>query len=139
MIFERIKEYSQIHSAFEELKDSFYTVPSKYEELIEKIYKNGIVIAAKSGSINGLIAFYANDYTSKTAYITSVLVSLNSRGKGLGTALMKECEKICREKCFERIRLEVNSENGIAVSLYKKLGYMYSEINQKSVYMEKIL
>lgn len=139
MLYERIKDSSQISNAFQILKNNFYSTPENYEQLVDKIYSNGIVIVAKTDSIKGLIAFYANDHTSKRAYITSVLVSEELRGKGIGKRLLEECQRYCVDNGFKIIRLEVNKDNLPAISLYKKYGYISYDFKGKSIYMEKIL
>lgn len=54
----------------------------------------------------------------------------SERGKGYGSKLIDECEKLVREKGFNKIGLAVNpNENCIAHGLYKKLGF--KDTNEK--------
>lgn len=139
MLFERAESFFDIYNAFETLKTNFFTVPADYEGFVKKIHKYGVCIVAKSDKTEGLIAFYANNYETKTAFITSVLVSSESRGKGIGSGLVEACENICRENGFEKITLEVHSDNSIAISLYEKFGYKPYKTDGESIYMEKII
>lgn len=137
MLLKTSESFEETCEAFEMLKTEFYNIPENYNEFVAKVHKYGICVIAKNETVEGLIAFYANNYETKMAFITSVLVSENSKGKGIGTQLVKNCENICREKGFEKISLEVNKENYVAISLYSKFGYKPFKEGDVSIYMEK--
>lgn len=139
MLLKTSESFEETCEAFKTLKSEFYNIPQNYNEFVAKVHKYGICVIAKNETVEGLIAFYANNHETKVAFITSVLVSKNSRGKGIGTRLVKACENICREKGFKKISLEVHRENHIAISLYSKFGYKPYKENGVSTYMEKII
>lgn len=131
--------YDEVFNAFTLLKNEFFSFKGELDVFSEKIYKNGICIIGENEEVCAVIAFYANDEIRKTAFITSVLVSGSVRGQGIGTSLIQKAENYCKEKFFEKMRLEVDSENKAAISLYKKLGYSIYEKCGRSLYMEKEL
>ncbi|KUH34578.1 acetyltransferase [Thermococcus celericrescens] len=71
-------------------------------------------ISARSGS--GKLD--ENDY-----YISNIAVYPEFRGKKIGKALMLRAEGLARESGAERITLDVEMDNEIAIAVYKKLGY----------------
>ena len=139
MLLKTSESFEETCEAFKTLKSEFYNIPQNYNEFVAKVHKYGICVIAKNETVEGLIAFYANNHETKVAFITSVLVSKNSRGKGIGTQLVKTCEDVCKEKGFKKISLEVHKENYIAISLYRKFGYKPYKENSVSIYMEKII
>lgn len=66
---------------------------------------------------------------NNSLYIESIEVIRKERGKGLGTYLMKEIDKIAREKGFRLISLETQTSNGTAIDFYKKNGYRIEGID----------
>mmetsp|Transcript_98095 Transcript_98095/g.158166 ORF Transcript_98095/g.158166 Transcript_98095/m.158166 type:complete len:224 (+) Transcript_98095:51-722(+) len=56
------------------------------------------------------------------AYVDSIAVLPQARGKGVGTKLMAWCEEIARAKGADRLSLGVIRGNP-AIGLYEKLGY----------------
>ena len=57
--------------------------------------------------------------------IEDLFTKESERGKGYASILISECEKMAREKGFNKIGLAVNpDENCPAHRLYKKLGFM---------------
>ena len=64
------------------------------------------------------------DYTGpKTGDIIELIVSKNSRGKGLGNKLMKRMEEYFKEQGCEIVSLEVFAFNQNAINFYDKIGY----------------
>ncbi|MGC8897808.1 MAG: GNAT family N-acetyltransferase [Bacteroidota bacterium] len=59
-------------------------------------------------------------------YISNVATYFPYRGKGIGTKLMFEIEKVAKEKRTKRILLDVEKENREAIRFYAKLGYQVS-------------
>lgn len=137
--YEQVQTFEDILSAFTALKNEFFSFEGDLAEFCKKIYNHGICFVGQNNEICAAIAFYANDTVSLTAFITSVLVSRNERGKGVATHLIKMAEDYCEQKQLKRIRLEVKYKNVAAISLYKKLGYRQVEERKDSSIMEKSL
>lgn len=55
--------------------------------------------------------------------ITNIAVSPEYRGKGIGSAIVKELLKLCHMEDGTAITLEVRRSNIIAQNLYKKFGF----------------
>ena len=83
----------------------------------------------------GLVAVYCNDEIKRIAYVTSVSLLEEWRGKGIGACLMNNCLRHATVSGMQRIRLEVDSVNLPAIKLYKKLGFAVLEQNARVVAM----
>jgi ribosomal protein S18 acetylase RimI-like enzyme len=57
------------------------------------------------------------------AYVGDLVVSRSSRGRGIGSRLMKECERLAKEAGRDEIRLGVIAENEHSHRFYMKLGF----------------
>lgn len=60
---------------------------------------------------------------SKVARLYSLASQPESRGRGVGTALVEATEKAARQRHCLALRLEVRTDNVAAVNLYVRLGY----------------
>jgi len=56
-------------------------------------------------------------------YITTMIVDEKHRGQGIGTALIREIEKIARERGCKRIELESAFHRTDAHAFYEKMGF----------------
>ena len=93
-------------------------------QLAEKIAAYAELLAVNVGSETaGYTAYYRNDKTSGTAYITAIVLGKAYRGIGLGTQMLKRVIEDCRLNGFTSLRLEVDNANLAAVNLYTKLGF----------------
>ena len=105
--------------------------------LADKFYKNGIVILISERDLpKGFAAFYCNDLSTHIAYLSMLAVSPNNEGKGYGRKLMKSIINISREKEMKILKLEVNKMNHRAISFYHALGFINTDENDSSFFME---
>jgi GNAT superfamily N-acetyltransferase len=89
-----------------------------------KIAGNAECIEAwENSELIGLVAAYCNTSDRCTAFITSVSVLPNWRGKGVAAQLLANCVSHMRELGFKRAELEVGTNNEAALALYIKLGF----------------
>lgn len=65
--------------------------------------------------------------------IEDLLVTDKYRNKGVGQKLLSYCEKLAKQRGFERIGLGVGIENEPAKRLYQKLGFHDSGIGEYQV------
>ena len=65
---------------------------------------------------------------NKVGYIDGIYVDENWRGKGLGKLLMNHAEEFCKSKNVYNISLSVKFKNVKAISLYKELGFVESDV-----------
>lgn len=106
----------------------------------EKIVKNSITFEAWSNSeLAGLIAAYFNDEKREEGYITNVSTLLEYSGRGIASRLLDKCIRYGTDTGFKKIRLEVNSSNQHAVSLYKKHGFFQTGTRKDYILMQKDL
>lgn len=109
-------------------------------EYSEKLFNNAILIVAESDNHNyvGLTAFYANDYTNKTAYLSNINVMQEYSGLGIGKSMMKKMGQYLIDKGFKSIFLEVYKSNYTAIKLYEKFDFTI-ESEKNSFYVMKKL
>lgn len=91
---------------------------------VDKLKKNATIIEAyDDGTLVGLVAIYLNNYETKIAFISSILVSAEYQGKRIARTLLKMAIKAAVLKKFAILKLEVFNNNDKAINLYKKLGF----------------
>jgi ribosomal protein S18 acetylase RimI-like enzyme len=65
-------------------------------------------------------------------YIHVLHVEKTHQSQGIGKNLLKNIEKIVKEKNCDRITLDVSKENTNAIKFYKKIGFtIYDEVNYR--------
>ncbi len=107
-------------------------------------------------SDNQIVSFVYLKYFGKVTHpdypdMEDLFTKESERGKGYGTALIKECEKLSHVKGFKKIGLAVNpTENLHAKQLYEHLGYrhdgkqsyvdgVYNGVEDRCIDLEKSL
>lgn len=87
-----------------------------------------------------IIAGYFNDKKSQTAYISTLIVAKEYRGKKLASSLIVLFENYAFQNGLTNVKLEVRKNNVVAQNLYKKFGYeVIEEASETTYYMEKQL
>jgi ribosomal protein S18 acetylase RimI-like enzyme len=61
---------------------------------------------------------------SKAARLYSIATHAEARGKGVGSALLEASEQLARRRGCKALRLEVRTDNDVAIRLYERLGYV---------------
>ena len=79
-------------------------------------------VAEENGIVNGFALYYIRYSTWKgqRMYLEDILVTENSRGKGLGKLLMDRLIEEAKEKRFNAIVWQVLEWNEPAINFYKK-------------------
>ena len=67
------------------------------------------------------VVFFRN--RSGVARLYSLATEPETRGKGVGTALVEASEAAARQRRCGALRLEVRVDNAVAIKLYERLGY----------------
>ena len=82
-------------------------------------------LIAKDGetSVGYISIFFAKFRKMRGNAYLVLAVRANQRGKGIGTKLMEEAEKLARRRGIRRLELEVFAKNTGAQKLFKRLGY----------------
>lgn len=100
-------------------------------------YEKGIILKLLDGdNIIGSVRAYTEN---GTLYIGKLFIHPDFQGKGLGTRLLREIERICPHK---RCELFTSSQSLRNLSLYQRVGYrIFKEKNisdnLKFIYLEK--
>lgn len=63
--------------------------------------------------------------SSGVARLYSLATQPEARGKGVGTALLEAAERAAKRRGCRALRLEVRTDNTMAISLYGRLGYRH--------------
>lgn len=100
-----------------------------------KIASKATRFEAWDRTLVGLLAVYCNDGERGVAYITSVSVLQEWRGKGIASHLLEHCIEHARAQAMQRVELEVDGENIGAVELYGKKGFVINAVNGRVVIM----
>jgi len=81
-------------------------------------------IAEEQGSMKGFaIVEWTQQISGVIAYIETIEVLPESRGKGIGAELMRRVEGSANAERAITIWLHVDAENATAIGLYESLGY----------------
>jgi len=134
--------FEELLRFYEETTSLF--IPNLYElveslnDYVDKLHKNAILLEAyNDNTLVGIVAMYLNDYKTKIAFISSVIVSAEYQGKGIAKSLLESVIEMAVSKRFLKIKLEVSKENAKAIKLYNKLGFENSKNGEDA--MELIL
>jgi [ribosomal protein S18]-alanine N-acetyltransferase len=60
---------------------------------------------------------------TQVARLYSIATSATARGKGVGSALLDAAEHAAKRRRCHALRLEVRTDNDVAIRLYERLGY----------------
>jgi len=83
----------------------------------------GLVAKINDKIVGFVIGMLYIERTALAGHILTIDVSPTYRKKGIAQKLLKEIEKIFKEKGAKICRLEVHEDNLAALRLYQKLGY----------------
>lgn len=124
------------------IKNGIVTKAHQSKELKDDFLskKVGIIVAISSGKIVGVQKYKELD--NKKLYIFQLAVLKTFRGKGIGTQLLKETEKIAKKMRLKIITLDCMKEKHLP-EYYEKLGYKIDQIKKQKdyhiVYMSKTI
>lgn len=105
---------------------------------------NTFVLIAESAGEDVGSAMCLFSESEKIGKIASIAVIRRSRGQGIGSQLLDECEKMFQDKGMTKYSLEVETINEPAISLYRSTGYEiigmlqdFYGFGRNAYYMEK--
>ena len=100
------------------------------EKYVQKLLLNAHVLKYYiEGDMAGVIAFYANDFKERKAFLSFVGVNQKYRGKGIGKILIISSLNLLKAKDFKSYSLEVLKENSAAIKTYRSLGFEVVSVN----------
>lgn len=122
--------------------DNIVSLVSRYDEdfeppLSERIDLNSYVhklldrgycyVYKHKEKIRGVVAYYANDTDSLSAYLSLILVDEEYRGSEIASKMLNIMEKHCRDIGFNKINLEMASNKNDLMKWYMRQSYMLQE------------
>ena len=106
-------------------------------EYAAKITTNAVTFEAwNAEELVGVVAAYFNDGAKHKSFITNVSTLKAYGGKGIGSALIRDCIEYAVKEHYHSIALEVNKESTTAVRLYQKYGFKKVKENETALFME---
>lgn len=122
-----MQEFQAIR-AFLGAVDPLFPVPlSQKQDLdafAEKLLEKATLCAAEEdGRIVALVAGYTENVVDRLGYISIVATLPEARGRGLGSALVREFLEIARGKGLRGVHLYAVPDNLPAIRMYEKLGF----------------
>lgn len=120
------KEYLRIHNdAFKEAPNGATLTEKEVEKYINEADENNCYyIATMNNERVGLLQFYIQDGVGE--FELGLIKA--ARGKGYGKLLLETAISILNTKKVEKINLIVITKNVVAFDMYKKRGFMESEL-----------
>ena len=113
-----LSNLDSISSILEKDFDNFWTYNIFKSELNNK---NSKIIVAKLN--DEIIGFASLSIVLDIAEITNIVVKKAFRGKGFSVLLLQKLINIAKKNNCKYINLEVNSNNIVAINLYKKFEF----------------
>ena len=140
--FKKLTAQEEILSALNEFIDIFPHLLEKIDSLFDYSVKlskfANVAVAAENTTNIGIIVYYSNDFSTKTGYISLIVVKENFRGKNVGKQLLNYAVNVMRISGMEQLKLEVDDDNDNAVKFYKKAGFDFADsASSSSKYMIK--
>lgn len=129
-----VSDICEIMRAFSHaFSPSLDAVISNFDQYAVKIRDNASVVVAREGNdVVGFCFVYVN--RAPTAYISFIAVSPDWRGKGIGTLLLRRCERIASRAGMSQVKLAVDKVNAGAIAFYVRNGFSCAESSSDTQY-----
>ena len=108
--------------------DEFWTYEILQQELLSN---NSKYIVAKSLD-NIIVGFAGIKIILDTAEFMNIVTKKSFRENGIGKLMLEYLINMCKNEKIKTLNLEVNSQNTIAINLYKK--YNFKEVGLRKKY-----
>ena len=82
-----------------------------------------LAVRAHEGRDVGLVRYGPDRKRGDTAFLISMWVAPEARGRGVGGALVEALVECARSEGFARMELDVGDHNAAAIALYAKKGF----------------
>lgn len=117
---DRAELISMIAAAAEGLPPVFREVTA-VEAYVDKLLSAArFEVIRDDDQVAGLVAYYANDLTTRRAFITLVSVAPAARKRGIAARLVSQVITRCENEGFKEVTLQVLEDNEAANALYEK-------------------
>jgi ribosomal protein S18 acetylase RimI-like enzyme len=94
---------------------------ASFRHLLTRGNADVLVFALDTRILGDIVVFYRRG--SRTARFYSLVTHPDFRGRGIGSRLLAQAERIARGRDSQRVRLEVRPRNAAAIRLYRERGY----------------
>lgn len=127
VIIKRLNKRKDILYVFSLFSDRFLSLQrgEDFCEALARKYEDNAEFFALyyDGEPAAFSAFYCNDNTNNTAFISLIGVLQRFEGNGFGGIMLDKAIEISREHGMKTMTLEVKKSNERAVSMYRKKGF----------------
>jgi len=108
--------------------DAFGTTLAAARTLTEVEWKNRLIelptlVAALDEVDVGTVRVATDDTDSTAAYLISMWVAPEARGRQIGESLIQSAISLARSKNYRMMSLDVADNNTAAISLYERMGF----------------
>jgi ribosomal protein S18 acetylase RimI-like enzyme len=143
-------EYEKLLNFLKLVDKDFYPPLSErcpLKEYLNAIVKDGIIIyLTENNKVIGMIGYYYFSKKFNCAYINTIAVLKEFRGKEFGELLLKKCLSDIKNQNIKKVKTRTWSTNKISIHLYEKFGFKVCNIVKNdrgpgvdSIYFEKKL
>ncbi len=122
-----VKEPGEILRLLEDFAECFPGLAGRvgsvelYAEKLARYAK--VAVLKENGEEAGICCWYDNDREGRIGYIPLIGIRTEKQGKGYGKELLAFVCGECRSSGMEKVRLEVDAENGRAIAFYERNGF----------------
>ena len=128
----RASEWRELRDLrLEALKDSPGAFWTRYEEAVQRSDDDwrewtslACHVAVENDRIVGMVAGFPEEDDPATAVLLAMFVTPTARGRGVGRSLVDAQLEWARAEGFQRMSLLVNVDQGSAVRLYERCGFV---------------
>lgn len=104
---------------------------------VDKLLQHSeLLIRTQGGCCLGLLALYCNNWRSRKAFISLLVVSPEARGRGIALDLLNQACHIARGRRFHCLGIEVSPENRAALAYYSRFGFSPCGVRNGLIAME---
>ena len=107
------------------------------DRFLSHIHNDEIIVAIRDNQVVGVLIYLTRMITGgpvidrKVLFIDSMAVDEEYRGQGIGHQLFDYIQKVCYEKDYDGIELQVNAMNTSAKKMYESYGFTEKSINME--------
>ena len=127
------KIMKQVHQLHVEMRSDIYksveTVLPQ-DRFLSHIHNDEIIVAIRDNQVVGVLIYLTRMITGGPV-IDSMAVDEEYRGQGIGHQLFDYIQKVCYEKDYDGIELQVNAMNTSAKKMYESYGFTEKSINME--------
>ena len=140
MKFEIIKDLKTQRDIITKCDSAFDEPMSKrtyFTDITVKIntYGNFIALKTEDGEPVGYAAFYANNYETKVAYISLLVVDKKHWGNNYGKMLIDKVKEMSKEVGMEVLRLAIRKNELKSLAVFIRNGFDFESEEPESYYL----